>query len=104
MKIQTCGVSTALNYGTISTLSVSPANSDVVWAGTDDGNVWVTANAMQIGSTLELLLLSYALINRIDKLFLEKYILSLILHKLYQLLLQLLVSQLANQFVPLPLQ
>lgn len=35
------------NYGTISTLSVSPANSDVVWAGTDDGNVWVTANAMQ---------------------------------------------------------
>lgn len=38
------------NYGTISTLSVSPLNSDIVWAGTDDGNVWVTANAMQSNS------------------------------------------------------
>jgi photosystem II stability/assembly factor-like uncharacterized protein len=32
------------NYGTISTLSVSPANSKIIWAGTDDGNVWVNSD------------------------------------------------------------
>ncbi len=29
------------NYGTISTLAVSPVNTDIIYAGTDDGNVWV---------------------------------------------------------------
>lgn len=33
-----------LLYGTITSLSVSPLNSDVIYAGTDDGNVWVTTN------------------------------------------------------------
>ena len=31
-------------YGTISTVSVSPVNNQVIWAGTDDGNVWVSLN------------------------------------------------------------
>ncbi|MCD4735560.1 MAG: hypothetical protein K8R53_05920 [Bacteroidales bacterium] len=31
-----------LTYGTITTIAVSPANSDIVYAGTDDGNVWVS--------------------------------------------------------------
>ncbi|MEZ4921464.1 MAG: T9SS type A sorting domain-containing protein, partial [Saprospiraceae bacterium] len=31
-------------YGTITSIAVSPANSQVIWAGTDDGNVWVSAN------------------------------------------------------------
>ncbi|MCK5820449.1 MAG: T9SS type A sorting domain-containing protein [Bacteroidales bacterium] len=29
------------NYGTITTLAVSPKNSNIIYAGTDDGNVWV---------------------------------------------------------------
>ena len=29
------------NYGTITTLAVSPVNSHIIYAGTDDGNVWV---------------------------------------------------------------
>ncbi len=33
-----------LGLGTISTIDVSPANSDVVWVGTDDGNVQVTTD------------------------------------------------------------
>ena len=33
-----------LLYGTITSLSVSPLNSDLIYAGTDDGNVWVTTN------------------------------------------------------------
>ena len=32
------------NYGTISTLAVSPVNDQIIIAGTDDGNVWVTTN------------------------------------------------------------
>ncbi len=31
-------------YGTITTISVSPVNHDVIYAGTDDGNVWVSQN------------------------------------------------------------
>lgn len=31
-----------LVFGTIISISVSPLNSDVIYAGTDDGNVWVT--------------------------------------------------------------
>jgi photosystem II stability/assembly factor-like uncharacterized protein len=30
--------------GTITTLAVAPTNSKVIWAGTDDGHVWVTTN------------------------------------------------------------
>ncbi len=37
-----------LTYGTITTLSVSPVNQDIIYAGTDDGNVWVSDDA---GST-----------------------------------------------------
>nr|NQU93252.1 T9SS type A sorting domain-containing protein [Bacteroidota bacterium] len=31
-------------YGTITTISVSPVNDQVIYAGTDDGNVWVSQN------------------------------------------------------------
>jgi len=31
-----------LAFGTVSTIDVSPLNSNVIYAGTDDGNVWVT--------------------------------------------------------------
>ncbi len=30
-----------LTFGTVTTLAVSPVNTDIVYAGTDDGNVWV---------------------------------------------------------------
>lgn len=33
-----------LVYGTITSLSISRANNSTIYAGTDDGNVWVTAN------------------------------------------------------------
>jgi photosystem II stability/assembly factor-like uncharacterized protein len=32
-------------FGTTTTISVSPVNQDIIYAGTDDGNVWVTQNA-----------------------------------------------------------
>ena len=33
-----------LNFGTITTIAVAPTNSSVIYAGTDDSNVWVTTN------------------------------------------------------------
>jgi len=33
-----------LAFGTVTTINVSSLNSDVIYAGTDDGNVWVTQN------------------------------------------------------------
>lgn len=33
-----------VQYGTITTIAVSPINSNVIWAGTDDGNVWVSSS------------------------------------------------------------
>lgn len=36
------GASQLVLYGTITTIAVSPADTKVIWAGTDDGNVWVT--------------------------------------------------------------
>lgn len=33
---------TASKKGTISAIAESPRNADVLWAGTDDGNVWIT--------------------------------------------------------------
>ena len=33
-----------LAFGTVTSIDVSPLNSDVIYAGTDDGNVWVTQN------------------------------------------------------------
>lgn len=36
---------TGLVYGTITSLSVSPQDPQIIWVGTDDGNVWVTTNA-----------------------------------------------------------
>lgn len=38
----TNGPGVNLTYGTITTISVSPVNQDIIYAGTDDGNVWVT--------------------------------------------------------------
>ncbi len=32
-----------LTYGTITTISVSPVNPEIIYVGTDDGNVWVSA-------------------------------------------------------------
>lgn len=33
-----------LTFGTIYSIDVSPLNSDVIYVGTDDGNVWITTN------------------------------------------------------------
>ena len=33
-----------LTFGTLTTIAVAPADPDVVYAGLDDGNVWVTTN------------------------------------------------------------
>ena len=30
--------------GTVTTIGVSPPNSDIIWAGTDESNIWVTTN------------------------------------------------------------
>ncbi|MCD6346675.1 MAG: T9SS type A sorting domain-containing protein [Bacteroidales bacterium] len=38
------------NYGTISTLAVSPVNSNIIYAGTDDGNVWVNPQGSGINN------------------------------------------------------
>ncbi|GAB5521334.1 MAG: hypothetical protein RhofKO_35850 [Rhodothermales bacterium] len=35
---------TAALLGTVTTIAVAPSNSNVIYAGTDDGNVWVTAD------------------------------------------------------------
>lgn len=32
-----------VRYGTITTIAASPVNADLLWVGTDDGNVWVTS-------------------------------------------------------------
>ncbi|MBM3321176.1 MAG: T9SS type A sorting domain-containing protein [Candidatus Eisenbacteria bacterium] len=32
------------NYGTITTIAVSPVSGSVIWVGTDDANLWVTTN------------------------------------------------------------
>ncbi len=37
--------SASVVYGSLTTLAISPANSDVYWAGTDDGKVWRSSNA-----------------------------------------------------------
>lgn len=34
----------AWNYATLTTLDVSRLNSQIIWAGSDDGEVWVTSN------------------------------------------------------------
>jgi photosystem II stability/assembly factor-like uncharacterized protein len=31
-----------LMYGTLTSIACSPANTDVLWCGTDDGNVWIS--------------------------------------------------------------
>ncbi len=33
-----------LTFGTITTINVSPLDSNVIFAGTDDGNIWITQN------------------------------------------------------------
>ncbi|MBC7774205.1 MAG: T9SS type A sorting domain-containing protein, partial [Phycisphaerae bacterium] len=33
-----------VQYGTITTIAASPSNADLLWVGTDDGNVWVTSD------------------------------------------------------------
>ncbi len=39
----TNGAGVNLTYGTITTISVSPVDPEIVYVGTDDGNVWVSA-------------------------------------------------------------
>jgi hypothetical protein len=39
----TNGPGVNLVYGTITTISVSPVNPEIIYVGTDDGNVWVSA-------------------------------------------------------------
>ncbi|MEZ4988586.1 MAG: T9SS type A sorting domain-containing protein [Saprospiraceae bacterium] len=39
--------SNGLVYGTITTLSVSPIDNQIIWAGTDNGHVWRTTNGGQ---------------------------------------------------------
>lgn len=34
-----------LRYGTITTISQSPLNSNIIWVGTDDSRIWITTNA-----------------------------------------------------------
>jgi hypothetical protein len=34
-----------LMYGTLTSIACSPANTNVLWCGTDDGNVWITQSA-----------------------------------------------------------
>lgn len=52
----TNGPGVNLTYGTLTTIAVSPVNSDIIYTGTDDGNVWVTttggAGWMQVDETL----------------------------------------------------
>lgn len=38
---------TATKKGTISALAESPRNADLLWAGTDDGNLWITRDGGQ---------------------------------------------------------
>jgi len=33
-----------VTYATVVTIAASPVDSNIIWAGTDDGNVWVTQN------------------------------------------------------------
>lgn len=39
------GTYTSRSFGTVSTIAVAPGNSSVVYAGTDDGRVWVTKDS-----------------------------------------------------------
>jgi len=41
----TNGPGVNLTYGTITAISVSPVNPEIVYVGTDDGNVWVSAES-----------------------------------------------------------
>lgn len=47
---------TGVRPGTISTIGVSPVNTEVIWVGTSDGNVWVSENTgntwTKVSSTL----------------------------------------------------
>jgi len=59
-----------LAFGTVTTINVSSLNSDVIYAGTDDGNVWVTQNDggnwVQISATLPNLWTTKVLASRDD--------------------------------------
>jgi photosystem II stability/assembly factor-like uncharacterized protein len=39
--------------GTVTTIDVSPLNTDIIWAGTDDGNVWVTSDGGTIWNPVD---------------------------------------------------
>ncbi|NIT59635.1 MAG: hypothetical protein GWN00_26470, partial [Aliifodinibius sp.] len=41
-----------LNFGTITTIAIAPGNSNVIYVGTDDGNVWVTFSGGAIWSPI----------------------------------------------------
>ncbi|MEO1654584.1 MAG: T9SS type A sorting domain-containing protein, partial [Bacteroidota bacterium] len=59
-----------LSFGTITSLDVSPLDSDFILAGTDDGNVWVSkdggANWSQVSATLPNLWTTKVLADRND--------------------------------------
>lgn len=40
----TGGKGVNVNYGTLTTISVSPMDGNIIYAGTDDGKVWITVN------------------------------------------------------------
>ena len=40
-------------YGTIYSVSESPVQAGVIWAGTDDGNVWVTRNGGEVWTEVD---------------------------------------------------
>jgi len=59
-----------LNFGTITTFAVAPTNSNMVYAGTDDGNVWISEDAggswNLISSTLPTLWVTYVTADPIN--------------------------------------
>ncbi len=59
-----------ISFGTITSMDVSPFNSDVIVAGTDDGNVWITQNGgtdwNNVSSTLPDLWTTKVLTDRED--------------------------------------
>ena len=42
----------SLTYGTITTIAAAPSNTQVIYVGTDDANVWVTTNTGQTWSEI----------------------------------------------------
>lgn len=60
-----------LNFGTITSIDVSPLNGNVIIAGTDDGNIWITQNGgsnwNNVSGTLPNLWVTKVLADRNDE-------------------------------------